>query len=82
MAGAVVPGFGLRLEENGNRFLLFLRRRGWYVDQQKPPPSLHCTVTAQHGRMIDAFLAALREATDEVRRAGRKAAQKAYGSLE
>jgi len=59
-----------------------LGRRGWYVDQQKPPPSLHCTVTASHGPMIAPFLAALREALDEVRGAGMTAAQKAYGSLE
>src|SRR5262249_55247008 len=30
--------------------------RGWYVDRQGPPPSLHCTVTAGHEAYIDAFV--------------------------
>jgi glutamate/tyrosine decarboxylase-like PLP-dependent enzyme len=59
-----------------------LGRRGWYVDQQKPPPSLHCTVTAASAPVIDDFLAALAEALDEVRGAERRAAQQSYGSLE
>jgi sphinganine-1-phosphate aldolase len=57
-----------------------LGRRGWFVDQQKPPPSLHCTVNAVHGPVIAKFLDALRESMAEVRAAGGKAAQQAYGS--
>jgi glutamate/tyrosine decarboxylase-like PLP-dependent enzyme len=59
-----------------------LHRRGWYVDQQKPPPSLHCTVNAVHAGLIDDFLADLRAAIAEVRAAQATAAQKAYGALE
>jgi glutamate/tyrosine decarboxylase-like PLP-dependent enzyme len=59
-----------------------LHRRGWFVDQQKPPPSLHCTVNAVHGPVIDDFLAALRAAIAEVGAAGIAVGQKAYGSLE
>lgn len=59
-----------------------LWRRGWYVDQQKPPPSLHCTVNAVHEKVIPAFLAALAEAIAEVRSTAAQAAQKAYGALE
>jgi glutamate/tyrosine decarboxylase-like PLP-dependent enzyme len=59
-----------------------LGRRGWYVDQQKPPPSLHCTVNAVHATVIPAFLAALREAMEEVRQTAAHAPQKAYGALE
>jgi glutamate/tyrosine decarboxylase-like PLP-dependent enzyme len=59
-----------------------LGRRGWYADQQKPPPSLHCTVTAQHGPSIEPFLAALGEAIEEARGAREKAEQKAYGAVE
>src|SRR5262245_17039044 len=59
-----------------------LGRRGWFVDQQKPPPSLHCTVNAVHGPVIAQFLDALRESMAEVRAAGGKAAQQAYGSTE
>ena len=33
-----------------------LRQRKWYVDQQGPPPSLHCTVHAGHAATIDEFI--------------------------
>jgi hypothetical protein len=59
-----------------------LFRRGWMADQQKPPPSLHCTVNAVHGPVIGDFLAALRESLAEVRASSATAAQKAYGALE
>ena len=54
-----------------------LWRRGWYVDRQGPPPSLHCTVNAIHAGRIPEFLADLDAAVAEVadgrdpRRAGR-----------
>ncbi|MFT3854283.1 MAG: aminotransferase class V-fold PLP-dependent enzyme [Ilumatobacteraceae bacterium] len=38
-----------------------LRRRGWLVDQQGPPRSLHCMVNAVHEPTLDAFIADLRE---------------------
>jgi glutamate/tyrosine decarboxylase-like PLP-dependent enzyme len=59
-----------------------LRRRGWYVDQQKPPPSLHCTVNAVHGGVIAEFLHALQEAIAEVAQSAARGTQKAYGALE
>jgi glutamate/tyrosine decarboxylase-like PLP-dependent enzyme len=59
-----------------------LAKRGWYVDQQKPPPSLHCTVNAVHAPVIGPFLDALRECIDEARLAGTAAKQTAYGTLE
>ncbi|MBI3782425.1 MAG: aspartate aminotransferase family protein, partial [Deltaproteobacteria bacterium] len=59
-----------------------LHHNGWFLDQQKPPPSLHCTVNASHATVIDDFLAALRVAIDEARIATAKATQAAYGSLE
>ena len=59
-----------------------LATRGWVVDQQKPPPSLHCTVNAVHGPVIAEFLGDLERALTEVRAAGASAAQRAYGSLE
>jgi glutamate/tyrosine decarboxylase-like PLP-dependent enzyme len=59
-----------------------LWRRGWYVDQQKPPPSLHCTVNAVHEMVVPSFLAALQDAIAEVRDTAAQAAQKAYGALE
>lgn len=59
-----------------------LAARGWVVDQQQPPPSLHCTVNAVHGPVIDEFLADLRTTLADVRAAARSGKQKAYGVLE
>jgi glutamate/tyrosine decarboxylase-like PLP-dependent enzyme len=46
-----------------------LGRRGWYVDQQQPPASLHCTVNAAHATAIAPFLAALADAMAEAQSA-------------
>jgi glutamate/tyrosine decarboxylase-like PLP-dependent enzyme len=60
-----------------------LAKRGWVLDQQQPPPSLHCTVNAVHtAEIIDALLADLRAAVDEARALQRTGVQKAYGVLE
>ena len=48
-----------------------LWRRGWYVDRQGPPPSLHCTVSVVHDGKIDAFVSDLRASLDEVVQARR-----------
>jgi len=57
-----------------------LAERGWVVDQQQPPPSLHCTVNAVHAGVIPEFLAVLREVVGEVR--GRRGVERAYGVVE
>ncbi len=57
-----------------------LRRRGWMLDEQKPPPSLHCTVNAVHGPVVAPFLQELAEAIEIVRRSGATDEMKAYGS--
>ncbi len=59
-----------------------LWRRGWYIDRQGPPPSLHCTVNAVHDGKIATFAADLRAAIDEVKAAGAAGAQGAYGTVE
>jgi glutamate/tyrosine decarboxylase-like PLP-dependent enzyme len=59
-----------------------LAREGWVLDQQKPPPSLHCTVNAVHEPMIADFLRAFAVAVDEVRASASRAAQTGYGTLE
>jgi glutamate/tyrosine decarboxylase-like PLP-dependent enzyme len=41
-----------------------LWKRGWYVDRQGPPPSLHCTVNAIHDGRIPEFLHDLRVTLD------------------
>jgi len=61
-----------------------LRTRGWYVDRQGPPPSIHLTVNAVHAGTHEAFIADLRSAVTET--AARPAAQSgdagSYGTLE
>ncbi|HWM18212.1 MAG TPA: aminotransferase class V-fold PLP-dependent enzyme [Ilumatobacteraceae bacterium] len=43
-----------------------LWRRGWYVDRQRPPDSLHCTVNAVHDGLIPEFVAELHRAIDTI----------------
>ena len=63
-----------------------LRRRGWYVDRQGPPPSLHCTVSVVHEGKIEAFVTDLRASVDEVLQAPqhalKEALQGSYGTVE
>ncbi|HEX2851429.1 MAG TPA: aminotransferase class V-fold PLP-dependent enzyme [Acidimicrobiales bacterium] len=56
--------------------------RGWFADQQGPPPSLHCTVNAVHRGRIDEFVAAIRDAIDTVRTASAEGEQMPYATLE
>ncbi|MDB4957989.1 MAG: Pyridoxal-dependent decarboxylase [Myxococcales bacterium] len=44
-----------------------LEARGWTVDRQQRPSSIHLTVTANHAAIVDDYLADLRAAVDEVR---------------
>jgi hypothetical protein len=59
-----------------------LWRRGWYVDRQGPPPSLHCTVSVVHDGKIAAFVGDLRASLAEVIEARRHGSQGAYGTVE
>ncbi len=59
-----------------------LWRRGWYVDRQGPPPSLHCTVNAIHHDRIDDFVADLHAAIGEVTAISASGDQGAYGTVE
>jgi glutamate/tyrosine decarboxylase-like PLP-dependent enzyme len=59
-----------------------LWRRGWYIDRQGPPPSLHCTVNAVHAGKIDEFLTDLDASVSEVIGAAAAGAQGAYGTVE
>ncbi len=38
-----------------------LEKRGWLVDRQQHPSSIHCTVTAHHRSIVDRYLADLAE---------------------
>ncbi len=59
-----------------------LAEHGWFVDQQQPPPSLHCSVNAVHTPVIGDFLAALSNCIADVRAASARARPTAYGTLE
>lgn len=59
-----------------------LWRRGWYVDRQGPPPSLHCTVNAVHDGRIDAFATDLADAVAASLGTGRAGDAGAYGTVE
>jgi len=45
-----------------------LEARGWSVDRQHRPASLHLTVTANHAAIVDEYLRDLANAVDDVRR--------------
>jgi hypothetical protein len=45
-----------------------LEARGWTVDRQHRPASIHLTVTANHAPIVDEYLADLAAAVDDVRR--------------
>ncbi|HEY5948499.1 MAG TPA: aminotransferase class V-fold PLP-dependent enzyme, partial [Kofleriaceae bacterium] len=44
-----------------------MEARGWTVDRQQRPASIHLTVTANHAAIVDEYLADLRAALAEVR---------------
>jgi glutamate/tyrosine decarboxylase-like PLP-dependent enzyme len=45
-----------------------LEARGWTVDRQHRPASIHLTVTANHGPIVDGYLADLAASAEDVRR--------------
>ena len=45
-----------------------MEARGWTMDRQHKPASIHLTVTANHGPIVDEYLADLAAAVAEVRR--------------
>jgi sphinganine-1-phosphate aldolase len=59
-----------------------LWRRGWYVDRQGPPPSLHLTVNAIHDGKVREFLADLDASVAEVVTASATGETGRYGSVE
>jgi sphinganine-1-phosphate aldolase len=59
-----------------------LQRRGWYLDRQGPPDSLHATVSNSNTGVIDDFLAALAESAEEVRGTSADDRSTSYATLE
>ena len=59
-----------------------LWQRGWYVDRQGPPASLHLTVNAVHEPLVDSFVADLRECVEDAQRRQAQGTAGAYGTVE
>jgi glutamate/tyrosine decarboxylase-like PLP-dependent enzyme len=59
-----------------------LWRRGWYLDRQGPPPSLHCTVNAVHDGLVPAFVSDLAASIDAVVATSSRSDEGAYGTVE
>ena len=59
-----------------------LARRGWYVDRQAPPPSIHLTVNAVHAGTYQGFLADLDAAVAEVQGSVSRGDVGSYGTVE
>lgn len=59
-----------------------LSSRGWHLDRQTPPDSLHATVSAANAPVMDEFLADLRVAVDEVADAAAADRSTTYGTVE
>ncbi len=45
----------------------YLSERGWFLDRQQHPPSLHLTVSRGHARVVEEFISDLEAAVEKVR---------------
>ena len=72
-------GGGVDLYVLGDR----MQARGWRMDRQQTPPSLHLTISPAHDGIADALVADLRACTKEVLESGARAegAAAMYGML-
>lgn len=59
-----------------------LWERGWYVDRQGPPASLHLTVNAVHAPLVERFVADLRVCIGEAQRRQARGTAGAYGTVD
>ena len=81
---ALLLSFGARNEEQLNVFAIadLLWGKGWYVDRQTPPDSLHCTVNAIHDHVIEQFIEDLDWATQEVMKTKSSGQVGQYGTMQ
>jgi glutamate/tyrosine decarboxylase-like PLP-dependent enzyme len=81
---ALLLSFGARDVQKLNVFAIadLLWKKGWYVDRQTPPDSLHCTVNAVHESVIEQFIADLDLATAEALRSGTTGDVGQYGTMQ
>jgi len=61
------PGFTPGRGEDAYALADRMETRGWTVDRQQRPASIHLTVTANHGPIVDEYLADLRDSLAELR---------------
>ena len=59
-----------------------LRARGWVLDAQGPPPSLHATVNAVHERVLDEFLVDLEACVGAARERGAPGRAASYATVD
>ncbi|MEO5973723.1 MAG: aminotransferase class V-fold PLP-dependent enzyme [Ilumatobacteraceae bacterium] len=80
---AMLVCFGARDEQALDVFAVAdeLWRRGWYVDRQEPPRSLHCTVNAVHRNIIAEFTRELSEVVEQVMSTKIRGGATAYGTV-
>ena len=80
LALTAAPGF----EESLDVFALgdALQRRGWFHDRQKPPDSLHSTVSAGNAPVIEEYLGDLRSCVEEIGRQRSDDRSTSYSTLE
>ena len=81
---ALLLSFGARDPQKLNVFAIadLLWEKGWYVDRQTPPDSLHCTVNAVHDAVIEQFLDDLDSATEKSLQSGTKGDVGQYGTMQ
>jgi glutamate/tyrosine decarboxylase-like PLP-dependent enzyme len=58
-----------------------LWERGWYVDRQQPPPTLHCTVNAIHQMVMPQFLQDLDDCVELAISSGETGQVGQYGTM-
>lgn len=86
---STLVSFGAQLDQGSGQPLLDvyavadeLALTGWYLDKQTPPPSLHCTVNAVHGDVVEAFIADLIRAVEKVGAQSQRGTQGSYGTID
>ena len=75
--------FGAKNPDSLNVFAVAdeLWQRGWYIDRQTPPDSLHCTVNAIHHDKIELFVKDLELATNTVLENKKTGDRGSYGTI-
>ena len=81
---ALLLSFGAKDPRQLNVFAIadLLWTKGWYVDRQTPPDSLHCTVNAVHDQVIDMFLNDLDWAAETALQSGTTGDLGQYGTMQ